>query len=321
MTLREPELDRLRGINERIDLDEVAAVYLPLSRLLNLYVSATQDLHKVSATFLGAMAPKVPYVIGVAGSVAVGKSTFARILQALLAQWPDHPKVDLITTDGFLHPNRVLEERGIMDRKSFPESYDTRELLRVLREVKSGQATVEAPVYSHVVYDIVDDEVTRHPVDSKRCGLSDDGERLSTTEAGLLGGAAAHLARPQVAEVLAVPSLRSSALLLHRFRWLLDILDDGRTRRRGYVSWKGKQILVFGDEPLGGRTHDLELQELELAGEVFCTDLQCFDHGIPVGDFLVRLGELGCMLSEEVIALLNRSPKCSHLVAETLVFI
>lgn len=159
MTLREPELDRLRGINERIDLDEVAAVYLPLSRLLNLYVSATQDLHKVSATFLGAMAPKVPYVIGVAGSVAVGKSTFARILQALLAQWPDHPKVDLITTDGFLHPNRVLEERGIMDRKGFPESYDTRELLRVLREVKSGQAHVEAPVYSHVVYDIVDDEV------------------------------------------------------------------------------------------------------------------------------------------------------------------
>lgn len=158
MTLREPELDRLRGINERIDLEEVAAVYLPLSRLLNLYVSATQDLHKVSATFLGARAPKVPYVIGVAGSVAVGKSTFARILQALLAQWPDHPKVDLITTDGFLHPNHVLEQRGIMSRKGFPESYDTRELLRVLREIKSGKPRVDAPVYSHVVYDIVDDE-------------------------------------------------------------------------------------------------------------------------------------------------------------------
>jgi type I pantothenate kinase len=158
MTLREPELDRLRGMNERIDLEEVAAVYLPLSRLLNLYVSATQDLHKVSATFLGARAPKVPYVIGVAGSVAVGKSTFARILQALLAQWPDHPKVDLITTDGFLHPNDVLEERGIMSRKGFPESYDTRELLRVLREIKSGKPRVDAPVYSHVVYDIVDDE-------------------------------------------------------------------------------------------------------------------------------------------------------------------
>ncbi len=158
MTLREPELERLRGINERIDLDEVAAVYLPLSRLLNLYVSATQDLHKVSATFLGAISPKVPYVIGVAGSVAVGKSTFARILQALLAQWPDHPTVDLITTDGFLHPNAELESRGLMQRKGFPESYDTRELIRVLREIKSGSARVEAPVYSHVVYDIVPDE-------------------------------------------------------------------------------------------------------------------------------------------------------------------
>lgn len=158
LTLREPELDRLRGINERIDMEEVAAIYLPLSRLINLYVLATQNLHKVSATFLGAMAPKVPYIIGIAGSVAVGKSTFARILQALLAQWPDHPKVDLITTDGFLHPNSVLEERGLMTRKGFPESYDTRELLRVLRKIKSGHPRVEAPVYSHVVYDIVDDE-------------------------------------------------------------------------------------------------------------------------------------------------------------------
>ena len=157
MTLRDPELDRLRGINERIDLDEVATVYLPLSRLLNLYVNATQDLHKVSATFLGSISPKVPYIIGVAGSVAVGKSTVARILQTLLAQWPDHPKVDLITTDGFLYPNAVLEERGMMGRKGFPESYDTRELLRVLREIKSGAASVEAPVYSHVVYDIIPD--------------------------------------------------------------------------------------------------------------------------------------------------------------------
>ena len=158
MTLREPELEQLRGINEHIDMNEVATIYLPLSRLLNLYVSATQDLQKVSSTFLGTIAPKVPYVIGIAGSVAVGKSTFARILQALLAQWPDHPKVDLITTDGFLHPTRVLEERGIMSRKGFPESYDTRELLRVLRLIKSGEEVVEAPVYSHVVYDIVPDE-------------------------------------------------------------------------------------------------------------------------------------------------------------------
>jgi type I pantothenate kinase len=112
----------------------------------------------VSATFLGTIAPKVPYIIGIAGSVAVGKSTFARILQALLAQWPDHPKVDLITTDGFLYPNRVLDERGLMNRKGFPESYDTRALLQVLRQIKSGYDRVEAPVYSHVVYDIVPDE-------------------------------------------------------------------------------------------------------------------------------------------------------------------
>ncbi len=158
LTLRESELAALRGINDRIDLDEVAAVYLPLTRLLNLYVAATQNLHKVSAAFLGTLAPKVPYVIGIAGSVAVGKSTFARILQALLARWPDHPQVDLVTTDGFLHPNRVLEERGIMHRKGFPESYDTRRLLEFLREVKSGSARVTAPVYSHVVYDIVDGE-------------------------------------------------------------------------------------------------------------------------------------------------------------------
>lgn len=158
LTIREKDLAALRGINENIDLDEVAAVYLPLTRLLNLYVSATQNLHKVSATFLGTMSPKVPYVIGVAGSVAVGKSTFARILQALLARWPEHPKVDLITTDGFLFPNEVLEERGIMNRKGFPESYDTKQLLQFLRELKAGHAEVTAPVYSHVVYNIVPDQ-------------------------------------------------------------------------------------------------------------------------------------------------------------------
>ena len=158
LTIRERDLVALRGINDQIDLDEVAAVYLPLTRLLNLYVSATQNLHKVSATFLGAMAPKVPYVIGIAGSVAVGKSTFARILQALLARWPEHPRVDLITTDGFLFPNAVLEDRVIMHRKGFPESYDTKTLLTFLRDLKSGAPDVKAPVYSHVVYDIVDGE-------------------------------------------------------------------------------------------------------------------------------------------------------------------
>ena len=165
LTIREKDLEALRGINDRISLDEVADVYLPLTRLLNLYVAAAQNLHKVSATFLGTIAPKVPYVIGVAGSVAVGKSTFARVLQALLSRWPDHPKVDLVTTDGFLHPNAVLEARGIMNRKGFPESYDTRRLLTFLRELKSGDPEVRAPIYSHVVYDIVPDQelVVRQP--------------------------------------------------------------------------------------------------------------------------------------------------------------
>ena len=158
LTLREPDLESLKGINDQIDLDEVTAVYLPLSRLLNLYVSATQDLQRVSSTFLGSMAPKVPYVIGVAGSVAVGKSTFARILQALLSRWPDHPQVDLLTTDGFLYPNAVLQERGIMDRKGFPESYDTRSLPASLRAIQTGRDEVRAPVYDHLHYDIVPDD-------------------------------------------------------------------------------------------------------------------------------------------------------------------
>jgi type I pantothenate kinase len=165
LTLTETDLDHLRGINERIDLAEVADVYLPLSRLLNLHVAATQQLNHVSATFLGTERPHVPYIIGIAGSVAVGKSTSARILQALLSRWPEHPAVDLVTTDGFLRPNAELEARGIMNRKGFPESYDTRRLLEFLREVKSGFAEVGAPVYSHLAYDIVPDErvVVRRP--------------------------------------------------------------------------------------------------------------------------------------------------------------
>jgi type I pantothenate kinase len=165
LTLHERDLEALRGINDRIDLDEVVAVYLPLTRLLNLYVSATQNLHRVSATFLGAIAPKMPYVIGIAGSVAVGKSTSARILQALLTRWPEHPRVELITTDGFLYPNAILEQRGIMNRKGFPESYDTKRLIQFLRELKAGTPAVSAPVYSHVEYDIVpnDSMTVRQP--------------------------------------------------------------------------------------------------------------------------------------------------------------
>jgi type I pantothenate kinase len=157
LPLTEKDLSTLRGINDQISLEEVAGIYLPLSRLLNLYVSAIQSLHKATDTFLGHLPAKVPYIIGIAGSVAVGKSTMARILQALLSRWPDHPKVDLVTTDGFLYPTAVLEKRGLMDRKGFPESYDQRRLVNFLTEIKSGQREVSAPVYSHLIYDIVAD--------------------------------------------------------------------------------------------------------------------------------------------------------------------
>jgi type I pantothenate kinase len=155
MTLSETDLEVLRGINEKISLDEVAQVYLPLSRLLNLYVAATQNLRQTTDTFLGTLPAHVPYVIGIAGSVAVGKSTTARIVQALLSRWPNHPQVDLVTTDGFLYPNRILEENGLMSRKGFPESYDVRRLLQFLADVKSGQPETSVPVYSHQLYDIV----------------------------------------------------------------------------------------------------------------------------------------------------------------------
>ncbi len=159
LTLTEDDLTKLRGINENISLRDVEEIYLPLSRLLNLYVAATQSLHKATHTFLGNSTAKVPYVIGIAGSVAVGKSTAARILQALLARWPHHPKVDLITTDGFLYPNAVLEARGLMKRKGFPESYDRRRLVKFVADVKSGEPEVSAPVYSHLEYDILPDQL------------------------------------------------------------------------------------------------------------------------------------------------------------------
>jgi type I pantothenate kinase len=155
--LTEGDLARLWGLNDRVSLDEVVDIYLPLSRLLNLHIGASQALHGATATFLNSHVAKAPYVIGLAGSVAVGKSTTARILRALLAHWPDHPTVDLVATDGFLHPRRVLEERGIPGRKGFPESYDLRALLTFLSEVKAGRAGLAVPVYSHLTYDIVPD--------------------------------------------------------------------------------------------------------------------------------------------------------------------
>lgn len=162
LPLTADEVERLRGLGDVIDLDEVRDVYLPLSRLLNLYVGATSNLRGALNTFLGDVGggpqPGTPFVIGVAGSVAVGKSTTARLLQALLARWPEHPRVELVTTDGFLFPNAELHRRGLMSRKGFPESYDRRALTRFVADVKSGKAEVTAPVYSHLIYDIVPGE-------------------------------------------------------------------------------------------------------------------------------------------------------------------
>jgi type I pantothenate kinase len=165
LPLTEPQLRSLVGLNERTSLDEVADIYLPLSRLLNLYVGATQNLRGAIAAFFGSESPRVPFVIGVAGSVAVGKSTASRLLQALLSRWPSHPKVDLITTDGFLLPLATLEARGLLHRKGFPESYDVRRLVRFMADLKSAVPEVEAPVYSHLRYDIVPGEyqIVRRP--------------------------------------------------------------------------------------------------------------------------------------------------------------
>lgn len=155
MTLVPRELDQLSGLIEELSVEEVEQIYLPLSRLLNLYVAASQELDLVTSKFLSRQEKKVPFIIGVAGSVAVGKSTTARVLRALLARWPDHPRVDLITTDGFLWPNAELERLGLMHRKGFPESFNTAALLNFLASVKSGMERVEAPTYSHFHYDII----------------------------------------------------------------------------------------------------------------------------------------------------------------------
>lgn len=165
LPLQETEIVQLRGLGDPLDMREVEEVYLPLSRLLNLYVAGTKQLHRATSDFLGERAASTPFVIGIAGSVAVGKSTIARLLRELLSRWDDTPRVELVTTDGFLLPNAELQRRGLMERKGFPESYDRKALLRFVTAVKSGAAEVRAPFYSHLSYDIVPDAeiVVRRP--------------------------------------------------------------------------------------------------------------------------------------------------------------
>lgn len=158
MTLNEDDIEEIRGITEELSVREVEEVYLPLSRLLNLHISAVQSLHRVTSRFLGTLAPHVPFVIAIAGSVSAGKSTTARVLRKLLSRWPDHPRVALVATDGFLFPNATLQSRGLMERKGFPESYDRPRLLQFIADVKSGSSPLEVPTYSHLEYDIIPDE-------------------------------------------------------------------------------------------------------------------------------------------------------------------
>ncbi|WP_370640511.1 type I pantothenate kinase [Salipaludibacillus sp. CUR1] len=158
MEVTAEEIERLKGVNDVLNMQEIADIYLPLTRLINLHAIASQELYRSRYVFLQKQERKVPYIIGIAGSVAVGKSTIARVLHTLLSRFDHHPKVDLVTTDGFLYPNAELERRGIMNKKGFPESYDVHALLTFLTELKSGKSTVEAPVYSHLTYDIVPEE-------------------------------------------------------------------------------------------------------------------------------------------------------------------
>lgn len=157
MTLSEADLKELQGVNENLTMEESVEIYLPLARLLNLYISARKNRNSVLQNFLGATNAAPPFIIGIAGSVAVGKSTTARLLQALLARWQDHPKVALVTTDGFLYPKKVLDERGIMHRKGFPESYDIKRLVEFVSDIKAGKPELQVPVYSHITYDITDE--------------------------------------------------------------------------------------------------------------------------------------------------------------------
>ncbi|MBA2654625.1 MAG: type I pantothenate kinase [Gammaproteobacteria bacterium] len=164
LTLTNEDIVKLRGKYESVSLDEVIEVYLPLSRLLNLYVTAAQELFQVTAQFLGHPEPRVPYIIGIVGSVAVGKSTTSRVLQALLSTWDTHPNVEIVTTDGFLYPNEILAQKNLLQRKGFPESYDLRRLITFLNDLKAGKKELEVPIYSHQYYDVTSEvQKIHHP--------------------------------------------------------------------------------------------------------------------------------------------------------------
>ena len=158
LPLTEQEVTKLRGLGDFLDIKEVTEVYLPVSHLLSLYATATQALHRNTEGFYGARAQRTPFIIGIAGSVAVGKSTAARLLRELMTRWEGTPKVELVTTDGFLYPNAELERRGLLAKKGFPESYDRKRLLQFIADIKSGKTGVTAPVYDHLIYDIITDE-------------------------------------------------------------------------------------------------------------------------------------------------------------------
>ncbi|MDG5787448.1 type I pantothenate kinase [Evansella sp. AB-P1] len=159
MTITEKDIEELKGLNDVLNIDEIEQIYLPLSRLLFLHTMAVKELHESRNMFLRTQVKKVPYIIGVAGSVAVGKSTMSRVLKTLISRWPNKPRVELLTTDGFLYPNKFLQENGLMDKKGFPESYDITSLINVLSQLKSGNEKVTAPIYSHITYDVIPDQV------------------------------------------------------------------------------------------------------------------------------------------------------------------